>query len=105
MGGIVAVGVAGALLTATFSAAKEIRKVRQEGKDSTEAVVSVAKESLGAGLATAAGAMVGRTFFRSSALGVAAMLAARVGVMYAYEGLTAPKTVEEVPAPAKSVKK
>jgi hypothetical protein len=102
--GYVAFGVARALLTATSSVAREIRNVKEHGKDPTQAVVSVAKETIGTSLANVAGAVVGKTLFRSSALGFATMLAVSVGVKYAYDGLTTPKVAEAATTPVKAAK-
>ena len=90
VGGVVAMGVAGALITGAVSAAQEIRKVKEGEEDRAQAVSRVAKESLGGGLALATGAVVAKTLFRSTGLGLIAMLAVGAGVKYAYDGFMKP---------------
>lgn len=84
-GGVVAAGVAGALVVASMGAAKAIRKVRAGKKTHTEAANKIAREALGTGIAMAAGAAVAKTLFRSNALGLAAMVAVSIGAKYAYD--------------------
>ena len=85
LGGLAATGLAGAVVSGTVAAAKGMREVR-EGKDRSEIVRTVARESLGGGLALAAGAFVARSLFRSTPLGFVAMLAVSIGAKYAYDG-------------------
>ena len=106
--GILAAGMVGAAITATLVAARELREVKQENKDNVEALGNIAKESLGGGIAVAAGAAVAKTFFRSSTLGFAAMLAVGIGTKYAYDAVIAKacatKNLCEKNIPAKAAK-
>lgn len=103
--GVVAMGVAGALVTGSVAAASEIRKVREDKADNVQALVKVGKEALGGGLAWAAGAAVAKTVFRSNILGILTMVAVSAGVKYAYDGLTSPKAAAgESVEPAKGKK-
>lgn len=104
-GGIVSMGVAGALVTGSVAAATELRKAG-DAESRTQAAMTVGKEALGGGIAWAAGAAVAKTLFRSNLLGILAMVAVSAGVKYAYDGLTAPKAeeVEKKAAPAKTAK-
>lgn len=85
--GILAAGLTGAVIMGAGSAACEIRKVKDGKVDKTDAAATVAKKSLGGGLAVAAGAAVGKLLFRSNILGATAMIATTVGVLYALNGL------------------
>ena len=85
--GVFAMGVAGALITATSTAARGVRDVQSGLKTRQEAVNTVVKESLGAGLAVAAGAAVGKTLFRSGPACLLTMLAVGVGAKYVYDGM------------------
>ncbi len=103
-GGVAVLGVTGALLAGSMAAAQAIRKVKNKELDNAQALSQVAKESLGAGIATAAGAAVGKTLFQSGPLSLAAMIAVSIGVKYAYDELLMPKTAERPTAPAKTSK-
>lgn len=104
-GGIVAMGVAGALMTGSMAAATELRK-NESAECRAQTIMKVGKEALGGGIALAAGAAVAKTLFRSNLLGIVAMVAVSAGVKYAYDGLTAPKEAgaEKEAAPAKTAK-
>lgn len=105
VGGIVAMGVAGALVTGSVAAATELRK-KENAECRAHTAMKVGKEALGGGIAWAAGAAVAKTLFRSNVLGIVAMVAVSAGVKYAYDGLTAPKeaVAEKEAAPAKTAK-
>lgn len=113
IGGIMAAGLVGAAITGTIAAARGLREVQDGAKEPSRAVVSIAKEALGGGVALAAGAAVAKTLFHSSRLGFVAMLAVGIGAKYTYDSLTAKvycdnekdETVSESPKPAKAVKK
>lgn len=104
-GGIVAMGVAGALVTGSVAAATELRK-KENAQCRGQTVMRVGKEALGGGIAWATGAAVAKTLFRSNILGIVAMVAVSAGVKYAYDGLTAPKEAEaeKKTPPAKAAK-
>lgn len=104
-GGIVAMGVAGALVTGSVAAATELRK-KENAECRGQTAMKVGKEALGGGIAWATGAAVAKTLFRSNILGIIAMVAVSAGVKYAYDGLTAPKEAEaeKEAAPAKTAK-
>lgn len=105
VGGIVAMGVAGALVTGSVAAATELRK-KESAECRSQTAMKVGKEALGGGIAWAAGAAVAKTLFRSNLLGIVAMVAVSAGVKYAYDGLTAPKegVAEKEAPPAKAAK-
>ena len=91
LGGVVAAGIAGAAVTGTVAAARDLRKVKDGEKDKDEVIKTVAKEALGGGLAVAAGAAVAKAVFRTSPLGFVAMLAVGVGAKYAYDTFVSKK--------------
>lgn len=91
LNGVVAMGVAGALITGAVAAATAIRDAKTHPEKTGQVVSKVGKEALGGGLAWAAGAAVARTFFRSNVIGILAMVAVSTGVKYAYDGILTPK--------------
>lgn len=106
--GIVSMGVAGALISATSTVARNIRDIQRGTKTRQEALNGVVKESVGTGLAVAAGAAVGKTLFRTSgAACLLTMLAVGIGAKYAYDGMveSACVAVEEGAAKNKTPKK
>ncbi len=98
--GVMASGVAGALITGAMAAASELRETAGNKEKRREAIGAVAKEGFGGGLAVAAGVAVGKTLFRSNILGLLAMFAVSAGVKYAYDGLTSAGKTEAEPVPA-----
>jgi hypothetical protein len=107
VGGIVAMGLAGAVITAVGATARGLRDAKDGAKTRAEVVTDVAREALGGGLATAAGAAVAGTVFRSGALSLAAMAAVGIGVKYVYDGMAASvcSAAPAEAAPAKPAKK
>lgn len=106
-GGIVAMGLAGAVITAVAATARGLRELKDGDATRSEVIGEVAKEALGGGLATAAGAAVAGTVFRSNALSLVAMAAVGIGVKYVYDGMvgSACKAVTAESVPAKASKK
>jgi hypothetical protein len=106
-GGIVAMGLAGAVITAIGATARGLRETKAGEITRSEMIVDVAKEALGGGLATAAGAAVAGTVTRSGALSLAAMAAVGIGVKYVYDGMVGSvcQTAPAETAPVKAVKK
>lgn len=107
VGGVVAMGLAGAVITAIGATARGLRDAKTGAKTRSEVIGDVAKEALGGGLATAAGAAVAGAVFRSNALSLAAMAAVGIGVKYAYDGMVGSvcTAAPAEAAPAKPAKK
>ena len=86
-GALATMGFAGAVIGGAVAAARDLRRVKDGAMTREHAVGDVVKEAVGSGLATAAGAAAAGTFFRSSALSLAAMAVVGVGTKYLFDGL------------------
>ncbi len=87
MGAVTTMGIVGAVLGGISAAARGIRASQAKDVNRTQIVGEVLKESVGAGLAVAAGTAAAGAISRNSAVSFAAMAVVGIGTKYLYDGL------------------
>ncbi|WP_034641188.1 magnetosome protein MamC [Desulfovibrio inopinatus] len=87
VGAVATMGLVGAMMGGMVAAARGIRDSQTESTTRGEILGHVLKESVGAGLAAAAGTAAAGVVSRNSALSLVAMTAVGIGTKYFYDGL------------------
>jgi hypothetical protein len=100
-----AMGGLGAVIGGTAAAARNIRRVKDEGISREEAVKDTGREAAGAGLATAAATAVVGAVGATGLLSLVGVLAVATGAKYLWDSASTPrKALAAPPAPSKPKK-